>query len=304
MASAHFTFLGIDCTSSRAARRRKQYAADIVCGTIHTRRKAATKRDAKRREKTHARNGSKQGTRKEHLEASPPATTAPTTEAATPARRSPETTAAAGRTPAEATAATRTRTSTETTPAARRTTTAASAATALLNTTRLDLGLWGLRQEALERKQLVGRNEHLLRRVERRRHHARLQLHRKMHIGHGPKDFLDLPNLSLVLEVNRGVKVGDLVIGRLAHHFALARVLKHAHLNDGLRRPHGLLRPAKSAATTAAPSTEATAPTTGTPSAAAAIFKATHAHFPSLKRPTALHERSAIGRVPMYSALI
>ena len=52
----------------------------------------------------------------------------------------------------------------------------------------------------------------------------------------------------LVLEVDRGIEVRDLGVGRLNHHLALAGVDELAHLEDGGRRAHVALLETETAA--------------------------------------------------------
>lgn len=52
----------------------------------------------------------------------------------------------------------------------------------------------------------------------------------------------------LVLEVDRGIEVRDLGVGRLDHHLALAGVDELAHLEDGGRRAHVALLETEAAA--------------------------------------------------------
>ena len=52
----------------------------------------------------------------------------------------------------------------------------------------------------------------------------------------------------LVLEVDRGIEVRDLGVGRLDHHLALAGVDELAHLEDSGRRAHVALLETETAA--------------------------------------------------------
>lgn len=56
--------------------------------------------------------------------------------------------------------------------------------------------------------------------------------------GKGLKDGRGEGETHLVLEVDRGVEVRDLGVGRLNHHLALAGVDELAHLEDSRRRAH------------------------------------------------------------------
>ena len=53
---------------------------------------------------------------------------------------------------------------------------------------------------------------------------------------HGSKDLIHLANLSLVLQVQWGIEVGDLIIGAFADQFALTRMHEAAQLCQTIKR--------------------------------------------------------------------
>lgn len=82
----------------------------------------------------------------------------------------------------------------------------------------------GLGEEALEGEELIGGDKDLVVGLERGGDHAVLELDGEVELVHGAQDLVDLADLRLVLEVDGGVEVGDLDVGRLADHLALAGV--------------------------------------------------------------------------------
>lgn len=112
----------------------------------------------------------------------------------------------------------------------------ASAATSCTHTRAswlLDLGrTWwglGLRQEFLQRQQLVATNEELVTGLETRRLDPFLRLDGEIQLVDRPEDLVDLAHGRFVLQVDGRVEVGDLRIDGAAHHLALGRVHELSH---------------------------------------------------------------------------
>lgn len=112
-------------------------------------------------------------------------------------------------------------------------TTSSSSSLGLLNAGGLGLG-----QESLQRQQLVSANVKLVTRLERSGLEALGGLDSEHDIVHWAKNLVDLADLGLVLKVNGGVEVGDLLIDGLADDIALASVQKGTHLKHLIGRAH------------------------------------------------------------------
>lgn len=88
-----------------------------------------------------------------------------------------------------------------------------------------------LRQEPLDREKLVAANVDLVTLLERARDHALTHLDGEVDLVYRAEDFVDAADDGLVLEVDGGVEVGDLVRHeRLAEHLVFDRVHERAHL--------------------------------------------------------------------------
>lgn len=82
----------------------------------------------------------------------------------------------------------------------------------------------GLGQELLERQKLVASNVELVAILERSRLDALLRLDGEEDLVEWAKDLVDFADGRLVLEVDWGVKVGDLHVDRFADHLAFGCV--------------------------------------------------------------------------------
>jgi hypothetical protein len=162
----------------------------------------------------------------------PRSATATATESTTVAKATPGATATAERTTTAASV-------TESTTASGRTTTSRGATSArttgttstsrLLDLGRTGVGL-GLGQELLEGKELVAANVNLVTSLEAGSMDAITRLDGEVDLVQRAENFIDLADLRLVLEENRGIEVGDFGVDGGADHLAFGSVHKGAHL--------------------------------------------------------------------------
>ena len=97
--------------------------------------------------------------------------------------------------------------------------------TVRLTTCRLWLG-----QESFEREELVTANVYFVTLLEGARDHALAHLHREVDLVDGTEDLVNATDDRLVLKVDGGVEVGDLVgHDRLAEHLVFYCVDEGAH---------------------------------------------------------------------------
>ena len=88
----------------------------------------------------------------------------------------------------------------------------------------------GLGQELLEGEELVAANVDLVASLEAGGVDAITGLDGEVDLVQRAEDLVDLADLRLVLEENRGVEVGDLGVDGFADHLALGSVHEGAHL--------------------------------------------------------------------------
>lgn len=159
--------------------------------------------------------------------------TAKTASAAAPAKSTTAATSAAAE--AATTAGGTSATATETTPCA----TTAAAHARLIDALFCAWRRLGFGDEALKGQQFVAGQVKLVAGLEASGLDALGGFDGKVDLVDGAENLVDLANIGLVFEKDKGVKLGDLAgVDALADHFAFAGVDKGAHLDDRGRRAH------------------------------------------------------------------
>mmetsp|Transcript_16954 Transcript_16954/g.32476 ORF Transcript_16954/g.32476 Transcript_16954/m.32476 type:complete len:310 (-) Transcript_16954:237-1166(-) len=140
---------------------------------------------------------------------------------------------------------------------------ATASATATPSAPTCWLGTLGLGQEALHRQKLGRVYEEFVTGRVRCGHDTLLHLDGEIRFVDWSKDFINLPNLSLVLKKDRSIEVGDLFVSELTYRLALTCMHEIAHSNYSVWRTF-VITTTTTTATKSTPAPSATeAPATG-----------------------------------------